>query len=79
MKNDDVEFVYQIATQILSSMKEKGIKPNHITTSSNISKTQLYAVLRMGTPTRPNYSISTLLKVLVFLNLKIEIKEAEKK
>lgn len=70
--------VHQLANYLKKSMNDGGITANKLLETGQISKNQLYSVLRMGNPSRPNYSISTLAKVLSLLNLEVELHEKKK-
>lgn len=60
----------EIAEKIQEVMDKKGITAYALARSAGINDQQMYSVLRMGNPKRPDYKISTLLKVLNALEIK---------
>lgn len=60
----------KIAEKIQEVMDEKGITAYALARSVGINDQQMYSVLRMGNPKRPDYKISTLLKILNALEIK---------
>lgn len=56
-------------------IKKKGLTPEKVSRDAGINKQQLYSVLRMGEPKRPDYKISTLLRLIDYLGLKIKFKK----
>ncbi|QLE02869.1 hypothetical protein HX109_15320 [Galbibacter sp. BG1] len=68
----------KIAEYLKSIMKEKGITAQDII-DKGIGKQQVYAVLRMGNPKRPNYQISSFIKVLFVIGVHLEFHDLGKK
>lgn len=65
-------FTNAVGEFLRNLMKERGLTANAIVEQHPINKQQLYAVLRMGSPARPNYTIETFVKVLGILDVHIE-------
>lgn len=61
----------QIANFIKLLMKKKGITAQMLI-DQGISKQQVYSVLRMGNTPRPDYQISTFIKVISFVGVHLE-------
>ena len=57
-----------IATRLKEVLKKKEMNSQHLI-NAGINANQVYSVLRMGKPSRPNYSINTLLKVMDVMDI----------
>jgi DNA-binding phage protein len=61
----------QIANYLKALMKEKNINAQNLI-DSGINTQQVYSVLRMGKTARPDYRISTFIKVLSVIGVHLE-------
>ena len=68
----------QIANFLKELMKEKGVTAQKII-DAGVSKQQVYSVLRMGKTPRPDYQISTFLKILSIIGVHLEFHDLAKK
>lgn len=72
-------FADKVAEFLRDLMDKRGVTANQILATGKINKPQLYAVLRMGNPQRPNYSIETFVKVLSILQVHLEFHDLKEK
>jgi DNA-binding phage protein len=68
----------QIANFLKALMKEKNINAQNLI-DAGINTQQVYSVLRMGKTARPDYKISTFLKVISVIGVHIEFHDINDK
>lgn len=69
----------ELAELIKEKIQKRNLTAETVSKESGINKQQLYSVLRMGNPKRPNYSIETLIRLINYLSLSIDLKKTSKK
>jgi DNA-binding phage protein len=68
----------KIAEGLKLLMKDKGITAQDII-NKGMSRQQVYSVLRMGNTPRPDYKISTFIKILSLIGVHIEFHDLAKR
>ncbi|QYS85395.1 hypothetical protein JJC03_09100 [Flavobacterium oreochromis] len=76
MNEHSINKLDSIGEQLNAILKKKGLKPQHLIDAGKNSN-QVYSVLRRGNPSRVDYRISSLVDILVLLNLELTIEEKE--
>ena len=71
-------FIEQTSSFLKEMMIEKGLNANQLLkkakeNSITLNQQQLYSVLNMGKPSRPNYSIETFVKVISLLGVHLDL------
>lgn len=68
----------QIANYLKALMKEKNMNAQNLI-DAGINTQQVYSVLRMGNTARPDYKISTFIKVLSIIGVHLEFHDINNK